>query len=150
MEVAGQLWRVFSDQAGRFRTLAPVGAGVLVVAGNGVGETAGGAFTMPESLNLASLDLVLGAGAPRVSTVTPGENAAGVPLLASVAVTFTRPLREGVSAERALQLQVENGDPVPARVRYDSGMTGIRLYPSNQLSELTRYSIVLAPEPPEA
>jgi hypothetical protein len=109
----------------------------------GIADMAGNALVAYQSTFTTFAEPGTPGGQPTVTTVTPANGTANVPISTTVAVTFSAPVTAGTVTAASFTLTPDGGSPVAAVVTYDAGNLKAVLTPSAPLAAGTAYIVNL-------
>jgi pimeloyl-ACP methyl ester carboxylesterase len=120
VRLTAQPWLSVTDDAGHFALLAPAGAATALASHPTNGDGAAADFTTGESLEPITVDLTLGALAPRVLATTPPDGATKTSPVAPIVIEFSEKLAPASLGATPVALRPDGaGGDVPGGATLD-------------------------------
>jgi RHS repeat-associated protein len=143
--VTGQPWLSVTDTDGSYFLTFPAGNGTVLASNSANGDGAAAAFTMPAGLAAQTVDLTLGALAPRVLAVTPPDKALKIAVVTPLTVEFSEKIAPASLGATPLTLRAAGADnDVPASFTLDLANRIVTLLPANPLDPATEYTLTVS------
>ncbi|MFN0125372.1 MAG: PKD domain-containing protein [Verrucomicrobiales bacterium] len=147
VRIASQRWLSVTEAAGRYFLLAPAGPGTALATHPTNGDGASADFGIADSLDPITLDLTLGALAPRIIATTPANGDTRVKTVAPITVEFSEKLAPASLGATPIALRAENaaGD-VPGGATLDLSGRLLTFLPTAPLDPGLTYSFTVSPD----
>jgi RHS repeat-associated protein len=137
-------WTTVSDGGGRYRVLAPPGTSQVVVTDRATGQRGAKPVAVAAGQTSVDADVSTANEGPRVLAVNPGDGATNVPVIASVEITFSKPLNPVSTIGDALQLLDAANQPVAVSVGFNLRGDVATLLPLSPLTNAARHTLKLS------
>ncbi len=145
LRLTGQPWLSVSGADGRYFLTAPEGAGSVLATHPSDGSGAVAAFSMGSDLAAQTVDLTLGAVAPRIVSTTPEADATKVPVVTPVRVEFSEKLAPASLGAQPATLRADGaGADTPLSATLDLASRVLTLLPTDPLLPGTVYTVTVA------
>ncbi|MFM8357414.1 MAG: Ig-like domain-containing protein, partial [Verrucomicrobiota bacterium] len=137
-------WLSVTDAAGRYRLVAPPGAGAVAVTDLRTGDNGSAGFALADAVVPVSVNAVVAAGGLRVVSVSPADGATGVSRVAPVVLAFSRPVNPASVLGGSIRLRDAGGQAVEAGVSLNLRGTAVTLLPGRPLAAGVQHTLELA------
>ena len=143
--VTGQPWLSVTGADGSYFLTFPAGEGTVLASNSANGDGAAASFTMPAALAAQTVDLTLGALAPRVLAVTPPDKALKVAVVTPLTVEFSEKIAPASLGATPLTLRAAGATTdVPVGFTLELSNRIITLLPVNPLEPATVYTLTVS------
>ncbi len=144
VRVTGQPWLSLTGPEGRYLLTSPAGTGTVLANHPTNGDGAAATFSMSAGLEPQTLDLTLGALAPRILATTPADGATKVSAVTPVSISFSEPLNPATVPQGAVTVTNPHGVVVEGTLTLSLAGTMATFLPLQPLEQAARYTVEVA------
>ncbi|HYG34516.1 MAG TPA: Ig-like domain-containing protein, partial [Clostridia bacterium] len=138
-------WLTITEAGGSYRLVSSAGSSTLGVLDPVTGNTASTVVVVPANQPVVNVvDQITGSVGPQVVSLSPANGSTNVPLVASVVVTFSKPVNPATVVGDALQIIGPDSNAVPVSFSLNLRGDQASILPVNPLQPLSTYSLVLS------
>ena len=145
VRVAAQPWLSITGADARYFLTAPAGEGTALASHSSSGDGAAATFATPGDLGAVSLDLALGALAPRLLATTPADGAIKVATVTPITLEFSEKLAPASLGTTPVALRADGAAAdTPGSATLDLSNRLLTFLPTAPLEPATAYTLTAA------